>query len=154
MHHYQHARRNVCSLFLLLLFVLILVACARNLSQQTSTAKTYSVDKVFVGTWYIHGGALTVQGDGRASYIARAYRWCSDAPPPCDKFVGNLILSGIHEDIVFTKEQAHVLYGTVTASTNSTTGQIAMLVTGQNNTVLFNRTTFCGPHSPTEYCGA
>ena len=110
----------------------------------------------FVGNWYAHSSALTIQSDGKAYLEGRTHHWCADQPtPPCDTIDdNNTIIPGIKEDIVFDREEDNTLYGTITTSTDNTNGKPITIKWGPNDTLNVNGRTMCGPKSPVGYCGA
>ena len=109
----------------------------------------------FSGSWYNHGGVLTINQDGHAHFVSRVYRWCVDGPAPCDTIDGDTIIPGIREDIVFTREQGNALYGTVISSTDHTNGKAITATLGAANDILnLNGQPLCGPKAPLGYCGA
>jgi hypothetical protein len=115
----------------------------------------------FVGEWYWHGRVLSFSSDGQAKYTARAYRWCGpDVSPPCDSWQGNTIIDGIHEDMRFTSVAGNTAYGTITASSDGTTGRAASFTIGANDTATFTKSgdssgvLLCGQNAPPGTCGA
>jgi hypothetical protein len=109
----------------------------------------------FQGQWYMHGGLLTIQNDGRATFIARAYQNCgSGIKQPCDTWQGDRIIPGIREEITITSIQGETAYGTIVNSSDNSTGQPATIKIQPQNTLLFNKRSLCGPHAPVGYCGA
>jgi hypothetical protein len=107
----------------------------------------------FIGTWYTHADVLTIRQDGHAHFTGRAYRWCIEGPPPCDKLEGNTIIPGLQKEIVFSREQGDTLYGTITSSTDHTNGQSITARLGPNDTLNLNGQSFCGPQAPLGTCG-
>jgi hypothetical protein len=115
----------------------------------------------FVGEWYHHGGVLIFSSDGRAKYVARAYRWCGPGvSPPCDSMQNNIIIDGINEEMLFTYVVGNTAYGTITASSAGDTGRAVTLATAANDTATLTIGTeppglpLCGPHAPVGSCGA
>jgi hypothetical protein len=121
---------------------------------QASTQQFTLHNHYFSGSWYNHGGVLTIKQDGHAHFVSRVYRWCVDGPAPCDTIDGDTIIPGIQENIVFTREQNNTLYGTVTSSTDHTNGKMMTATLGSNDTLNLNGEALCGPKAPTSYCGA
>ena len=115
----------------------------------------------FVGTWFGHGRVLIFSSNGRAKYIARAYKWCGPGvSPPCDSFQKNNIINGIHEEMLFNSVASKTAYGTITASNVSKAGlavslsldvhDTATLTNGENPANIL----LCGPNAPVSACGA
>jgi len=115
----------------------------------------------FVGTWFGHGRVLIFSSNGRAKYIARAYQWCGPGvSPPCDSFQNNNIISGIHEEMLFTTVAGKTAYGTITASTAGKSGRAGSLALDAHDTPTHTKgenpadILLCGPNAPVAACGA
>lgn len=117
--------------------------------------------QAFVGTWYSHGAALVLQPDGHAMYNARVYTWCGpDVPKPCDLMQGNLIISGIQMEILFSRVEGNTAYGTIITSTVDHKDTAVRLTINNNQTAQFfedssnNPHVLCNLHAPVGLCGA
>ena len=127
-----------------------------------TSAKALDSDfRAFAGTWFGHGRGLIFSSDGRAEYIARAYRWCGPGvSPPCDSFQGNYIISGIKEEMLFTYVAGNTAYGIITASSAGNVGSAISLALDAHDTATLTEgkdlggILLCGPHAPVAWCGA
>ena len=121
---------------------------------QASTLQFTIHNHNFSGSWYNHGGVLTIKQDGHAHFVSRVYRWCVDGPAPCDTIDGDTFIPGIQEYFVFSREQDDTLYGTVISSTDHTNGKTITATLGTNDILNLNGQPLCGPKAPVGYCGA
>ena len=117
--------------------------------------------QAFAGTWYSHGAVLVLHSNGQATYDARVYNWCGSAvSKPCDIMQGNLIIPGIHMEIIFTRVEGINAYGTIINSTVDHKNSIVRLTINNNQTAQFtedssnNPHILCNLHAPTGLCGA
>ena len=114
--------------------------------------------KAFTGIWIAHGRALTFSPNGRAQYVARAYRWCGPGvSPPCDTVKNHDIMSGITESMLFTHVIGKTTYGTVIASTVGNAGRSASFTVNANDTAILTEGghavgLLCGPHATIDAC--
>jgi len=130
----------------------------RSLSfQSPAPPATFSSEALrpFMGEWHFHTSLLTVESDGHATFIARAYQFCGPGiAQPCDSWQGNTIISGIQENIVLTKIEGSTAYGIITSSTDNKTYQRVTLILQPQDTLEFNGMLLCGPQGPVGHCGA
>jgi hypothetical protein len=88
----------------------------------TSGVGTALADLHLIGTWYHHGIVVTIAADGTGSVDWRTYRTCPAGPPPCDRTVGNEIVSGGHATFdVRALGQSSNAIATMTASNDPST---------------------------------
>lgn len=115
-----------------------------------------SIPSSFLGTWHVHTTVLTINKDGTATYIARAYENCAEGKgQPCDTWQGDLIIPGVQENIKLTAVQNSTLKGYITSSTDKTTGQSITITQEPDNMVGYKNLFLCGPNTPsTVLCGA
>lgn len=130
-----------------------------GLPPSSTTLRKLSKLKPFIGSWYGHGRSLTVEGNGHAIYIARAYQWCEDGvKPPCDTMKDNTIQSGIRIEMSFTHVANHIAYGIITDTTIGYTGTTASVKSAASGTIEFTASNYsnilCGPNAPPTMCGA
>ena len=154
----RHSSTKIIRILIPVLFVTIIALVFSVTSIATHilqiNAPPFSLhNRNFIGTWYNHGDALTIQQDGHAHFTGRVYRWCTEGPPPCDSIEGNTIAPGIQKEIVFNREQNNTLYGTIASSTDHTNGQSITVKIRPDDTLDLNGQTFCGPHAPLGSCG-
>jgi hypothetical protein len=157
--HRRAVRILVGVLLLALLALALFIVYLSRSGQQEAAAQPPSLQsqlKPFVGQWYAHWGALTVNPDGHAKLIARTYQWCGpDVSPPCDSLQGNTIVPGINEEMEFTSVAGSTAHGKIVSSTAKKTGQPVTLSINSNDTVeLSGQGELCGPKSPSGTCGA
>lgn len=113
----------------------------------------------FVGFWYAHGAALTINANGQAHFSARTYTWCGPGvKQPCDSLQGGN-LNGYAENIQFSRVSGNVASGTITSGNVWPVGSDATLTLLPGNQVLFSGgigmgTHLCGPQAAVGACGA
>src|SRR4051812_8954934 len=57
----------------------------------------------FQGSWYRHGAGMTIDAAGNGTVTYRTYQWCGvGVVGPCDRLVGNTIVSGGHSTFKLT----------------------------------------------------
>jgi len=93
------------------------------------------IPAMYVGTWWHHGANITITPGsndspaGQAIARWRTYNWCPDSeteqpnPPPCDRFIGNVLAVGGLASLVLQHSEGQddkQLTGMVTATTDST----------------------------------
>lgn len=114
----------------------------------------------FVGKWYAHGAGMSFDGNGRAHFEERVYRWCGPGvTPPCDSMKGNLIINGHREDLQFSHVASSVAYGVVVSSNFHPVGLSVTLTLLPGNRVLYSAGSvilgiLCGPQAEVGACGA
>lgn len=153
----------------LLLCALIFTGCqtdARAMSEKATpsthaSAGAHPQFQSFVGTWYSHASALIIEANGHATYDARVYTWCEEGvPQPCDTINGNIIISGIHMQLVFTQVKGMSIYGTIIASSIGHVGSSVSLTQAPNHTATLVGSALPQPHilcdrkAPAGLCGA
>ncbi len=117
--------------------------------------------KSFVGTWYNRYGTLTIVPNGHAKYVARVFTWCGPAvTPPCDSMENNLIIPGIHLNMMFIHTTKSVAHGTVLDGNTEDAGSPVSLTLLKDNRLGFSERPSSNPHTlcastvPVESCGA
>ncbi len=150
--------------FVLLMGVTPNLARAATRSQAVSmhiyVAKDVPGLQTFVGVWYAHGVGLSIQADGQAHFVARAYTWCAaGVKPPCDSFSGNTIISGLDEHFLFSRVASTTAYGSVTVSNVQPVGASATLTLLPDDMAFFSTgqgmgQLLCGPQAAVGACGA
>ncbi|BCL84512.1 hypothetical protein ccbrp13_69770 [Ktedonobacteria bacterium brp13] len=147
-------RRIILFAVSLLLLSPLFMACGEQVHAISPTTPTAGHTNVFInhshtttdsslagftGTWYNHGGALKIAPDGTATFDARAYRWCGPGvPTPCDTMKNNLIIDGIHMNILFNHAQGSTIYGRIMSATTHDSGFLVTLTLNHNNTATLN----------------
>jgi len=161
------------SLFSLLLLTSSLASCTQPAQiaplQQNSTPQVHikalttpdpSNFKGFVGTWYNRYGTLTIEPNGRAKYVARVFIWCGPTvPPPCDSMENNLIIPGIHLNMMFDSTTKSMAHGIVIDGNTEEAGSPVTLTLLKDDRLGFsehpssNPHTLCASSIPVESCG-
>jgi len=131
-----------------------------NSSINQKTPATVDDFRIFARQWVAHGALLDFSADGKAVFMARAYRWCGPGVvQPCDTIEpGGRIHNGYQEQIQFSQVKDSVAYGTIAASNMHPKG-LAVTATLQSNDVLLYAAEtdiahLCGPKAPLGACGA
>jgi ABC-type Fe3+-hydroxamate transport system substrate-binding protein len=148
------------------ILALACAACASSASHASAPptkAATHSASpgpRAFAelaGTWSGHGGVVAIQPDGKFSVAMRTYRWCGQAPAPCDTISGNDIIDGDMASGQLTSISGETATGTVTHTTDpadTPEGQVKIVLDPSTDSITENNTTYCGNSAPAAYCGA
>lgn len=75
----------------------------------------------FAQVWQRHGLTVRVTADGRVTASWRTYHFCSEAPPPCDRFEGDDIINGGYGTAVLRHSNGSTADGEVTATDDTAT---------------------------------
>jgi hypothetical protein len=171
MKKFTHAPLLCMLLFSLLLLTLSLAGCNAPVPtapvRQTPVSLPNalatpdpSIFKNFVGTWYNRYGTLTIEPNGHAKYIARVFTWCGPAvTPPCDSMENNLIIPGIHLNMIFAHTTKSMANGTVLDGNTEAVGSPVSLTLLKGNRLGFSERSASRPHTlcasiiPVEACG-
>src|SRR5258708_2994056 len=118
----------------------------------------------FGGFWYQHGAGLRIETNGEATFLGRAYRWCSaSVKPPCDSFQGNNIINGYKEHICFFHVFDSIAYGKVISGNYHAVGTMVTATLLPGDELSFNgfgttgegrSNLMCGPKAAVGACGA
>lgn len=119
-------------------------------NEQTSSQDLFAA---FTGSWGRHGYGLDFRPYGEAYASWRTYEWCDQGGrPPCDRIVGNSIISGGHAVFVFTRVDGNIAYGEVGATSDTASmpnGTPALMILQPNGmaTLLIGNSSvaLCGP---------
>ncbi len=160
------------SLFSLLLLTSSFASCAAQTAQRQqksiSPLPTKAVAtpdpsnfKSFVGIWYNRYGTLTIEQNGHAKYVARVFTWCGPSvTPPCDSMENNLIIPGIHLNMMFAYTTRSTARGTVIDGNTEKAGSPVSLTLLKDDRLGFSEHLSSSPHTlcassiPVESCGA
>ena len=113
-----------------------------------------------MGTWFHHGGALTVTSSGHGFYSGRIYTNCDAShSTACDKFLGNYIYGGDFVRFYLSHQSGGVATGYIGNSALSwRVGTAARLTLEPSDLIRLVvpglDVTFCGPRAPSGRCGA
>lgn len=156
--------RHVSWIFVILLFLAsgTGIAHAEQLPAHTSStaARTDTDFSKFAGTWTAHGAFMIVSPDGHVRFEARTYNWCTaNSAQPCDSIENDRITYGYYEQLVLSRVNDGIAYGTVVTSNDRQSPRTAItLALGPANTLIYagngTLTFLCGPQAPAGTCGA
>jgi hypothetical protein len=122
---------------------------------QAPSTGTVAANSPFPGTWGAHGAVLRVAPDGRMALDFRIYEWCTDGPPPCDYTVGPILTYGGHIGGVITSVNGNTANVDIFSSIGGDPpGPSTMTFDPVNDAIRWNGGAFCGPSSPSNFCGA
>jgi hypothetical protein len=115
----------------------------------------------FAGRWVAHGAFMSISRDGDARFEARTYSWCGpQSAQPCDSLVQDQIRDGYNAQLVLSRTEDAIAYGTVIFSNYPAEQPNAAitLMLGPNDTLIYTNsgtvTLLCGPAAPAGTCGA
>jgi hypothetical protein len=115
----------------------------------------------FLGSWFHHGGSLTIGRNGHGFYSYRTYVFCTaHLTTTCDKETKNVIYDGGFSRFTLHRTVGNKAYGSMDNSAYSwQVGTTVTLVAKPNDTLVLYEagaapTTVCGSKAPAGFCGA
>jgi hypothetical protein len=115
----------------------------------------------FLGSWFHHGGGLTISRNGHGFYSYRTYVFCTPRlTTTCDKEAKNVIYDGGFSRFTLHRTVGNKAYGSMDNSAFSwQVGTTVTLVAKPNDTLVLYEagtapTTLCGSKAPAGFCGA
>jgi hypothetical protein len=91
----------------------IVTGCGMPSRARTPPAERFGA---FSGSWVRHGMVVGVDAAGNVAATWRTYRWCAEAPSPCDVNRGTRIVPGGHGRARLHSRKAQLAEGSVTAT--------------------------------------
>jgi hypothetical protein len=119
-----------------------------------------SVPAGFVGTWQMHGGSLTINGNGLGVNHFRTYVFCTQTRlTACDRVIKSTIYAGGYDNFQITRAQGKSAQAGITDSAYSwEVGTSLKITLGKQDTITMHlpsgNVLFCGPSTPVGTCGA
>lgn len=123
-----------------------------------------SIAESFAGHWSQHSIGLDIDNNGKGELGWRTYKYCDEAPPPCDTVDGHSIISGGFATISLEveKNSPYRAIGRVLTSTDPETlplGTISIRVDPRDDLLYLSpfggsELRLCGEKAPKGKCGA